>query len=87
MTPDYTEEFNRLTNEQLSELIRRLSVESRNRYEVQQELEKVRKAQKEKWDADLKAYLTSPRYTLDALHNNINAKAPRNDSEAIPDAE
>jgi hypothetical protein len=38
MTNDYTQ----LTNEQLSELIYRLSVESRNRYEVQRELEKVR---------------------------------------------
>ena len=41
MTPD-TNDYTQLTNEQLSELIHRLSVESRNRYEVQRELEKVR---------------------------------------------
>lgn len=83
-TPDYTQEFNRLTNEELNELVHRLSVESRNRYEVLQELEKVRKAQKEKWDADLKAYLTSPRYTLDAIANNIDANPSPSPSEAIP---
>lgn len=80
-------DYSNLPTPELNKLIHDLSVESRNRYEVQQELEKVRRAQKEKWDADLKVYLTSPRYTFDALHNNIDAKAPRNDSEAIPDAE
>jgi hypothetical protein len=80
-------DYTALSNEQLSELIHRLSVESRNRYETERELEKVRKAQKEKWDADLKAYLTSPRYTLDAIHNNIDAKPPVSPSEAIPDGE
>lgn len=90
MTPDHSHpspDYSGFSTPELNKLIHDLSVESRNRYEVQQELEKVRKAQKEKWDADLKAYLTSPRYTLDAIRNNIDTKAPRNDSEAIPDAE
>jgi phage baseplate assembly protein W len=113
VTPD-TNDYTQLTNEQLSELIRRLSVESRNRYETRMELEKLRQEHRAGLDNDPEVLRTAFNHpiklggkvlagvdNIDAIMteadklcsrweeriNNIDAKAPRNDSEAIPDAE
>jgi hypothetical protein len=51
VTPD-TNDYTQLTNEQLSELIHRLSVESRNRYETRMELEKLRQEHRAGLDND-----------------------------------
>jgi hypothetical protein len=71
MTTDYST----LPTPELNDLIHKLSVESRNRYETTIQLDKIRK-------------LTVTE-TVDYENQvvNINAKASRSDCEAIPYAE
>lgn len=72
MTTDYTT----LPTPELNKLIHDLSVESRNRYETKQALLAC---------GVKRAKPTEVQRELEKVRGNIDAKASRSDSEAIPD--